>query len=124
MKAMIFAALMALNVSAVAGWVLVSNNIDGDQVYVNPRTIESTGQMRSAWFLTNKSRPLQGEASYRSLNEFDCGKGRVRMLHSTFMSEKMGEGQVVRLVSAPSSWDNIAPDSVAEVEMGVICDQR
>jgi len=118
---LICVALMVISFGGHAGWLLVRTDVNGNGVFVNPATVGKADVGVSAWFLTNKGKSDQAEASYKSLMEFNCTKERVRVLQSVFMTGQMGEGRVVRVVSVPSSWNYIAPDSMADAVKQFIC---
>ncbi len=83
-------------VPASSDWVKVSEN-DSFVFYMEPAPAERDGSMRRVWELFDlKQRSAhEGEASMRSLNEYDCKAERYRILAASGHSGPMATGEVL-----------------------------
>ena len=89
------ALLLLVATSARAEWVKVGED-DGSVVYVDPATLDKTGNMRRAWTLTNfKLARADNVASLRTLNDFNCKEGRRRTVFLVTYAGPMATGKVL-----------------------------
>ncbi|MGC2165108.1 MAG: surface-adhesin E family protein [Gallionella sp.] len=95
----------------------VANSKSGITAYAVPSSIRKNGDRVEMWSLfdfseAETSATGQSYLSARSLNEYECGSGRSRLLAFSWHSENMGGGKVVFNNSDAQGWAPIAPDSL------------
>ena len=121
MKKLFLVSLMMLAGSSWAEWVMYSKN-ESETVYYDPATIRKDGNMRRVWELQDLSkRHKEGEISRRLRAEYDCKQERVRFLAASGHSEPMAGGKVLMTEEGPSGWQEIAPGTVAETMLEIVC---
>ncbi|WP_089400059.1 surface-adhesin E family protein [Noviherbaspirillum humi] len=92
---------------AWASWTQVAVHEAAD-VYIDPATVESSGNSKQVWMLADfKERGQGGELSMRSHVEFDCSRHATRQLQGFGHEEAMGKGQMVFSVFKPGEWKEI-----------------
>jgi hypothetical protein len=113
--------LMLTCVPAWAKWVLIQESSD-KWLYIDPSTIRKAGQYRRVWALINfrKQAPL-GVYSARTHQQYDCKRGRFRILKRDSFSEWMADGRNVASLARPEKWDYIAPGTVAQAIFRKVC---
>jgi hypothetical protein len=121
MKKLFLVCLMMLAGSAWAEWVIYTWN-DEATFYYDPATIRKEGNMRRAWELTDlRKRGRSGEMSRRIRMEYDCKQERNRLLSISGLSEPMAGGKVLSTEGEEAQWDAIAPGTVAEIMLEIVC---
>lgn len=126
MKAKIIAALLAcLAVSpAWAKWVWVAQNIRGTTIYIDPDTMDTTGQYRKAWELHNfKSLTPEGVHSMRIRKEYDCKEEKQKMHYYYAYASPMAEGTASGKVEGGSDWTPVSGNPGAKVLFRFVCDR-
>ncbi len=96
----------ALAAPAPEDWVKVSEN-DSFVFYVEPLPVERDGSVRRVWEMFDLKKTHaghEGEASIRSLNEYDCRSERYRILSASGHSGPMATGEVLWNRSEAGDW--------------------
>ena len=123
MRIVMLALLMLATSPAWADWVKVSES-DADWNYYDPTTISKVGtDRRKVWQMHDlKVRSAEGALSRRFLGEYDCREDRWRILSFTFHSGPIARGEILFNYSAePTRWFDIAPDTVAQQMLRLVC---
>jgi hypothetical protein len=120
-RAVLTLLLMLACAPAWAKWVLIQES--GDKwLYVDPSTIRKAGQYRRVWALINfREKAAPGAYSTRTHQQYDCKRGRYRILRRDSFSEWMAGGRNVASLAAPEKWDSIAPGTVAQAIFRKVC---
>lgn len=106
---------------AWAEWVKVSEHTESF-FYIDPATIRRDGNLRRVWEIQDlKKRHKEGEMSMRNLSEYDCKEERTRILSITGHSDPMAGGKTLFSESGPGKWDDIAPGTVSQKMMRIVC---
>jgi hypothetical protein len=124
-KLLLFLILVVVNNSAVAEWILISEN-DQLILYSNPVTIIKSGNMVRMIRLTNfkTAQRINGKSylSTKRQDEYDCLKQRYRIIYVNAYTENMGEGKVViRVINKPDDWKLISSGSQGEAVWSIAC---
>ncbi len=126
-KVILMMLLVVASNSAMAEWVKVGSN-ENTVIYVDPSTIQRTGNMAKMWHLTDFTTPSKdmGEAylSTKDQNEYDCKELKLRRRASSEHSKNMGKGKVVYKDSYTSRWKPVPPDSGLEILWKFACIKR
>ncbi len=126
-KVILMMVLAVVSNSAMAEWVNVGNN-ENLTVYVDPATIQRTGNMAKMWHLTDfkTANKDMGEAylSTKDQNEYDCKEVKSRRRASSQHSKNMGSGKVVYSDSYTTKWKPVPPDSGIEIMWKFACTKR
>ncbi|MEO8305990.1 MAG: surface-adhesin E family protein [Betaproteobacteria bacterium] len=121
MRIVLAALLMLATNAAWADWVKVAES-DTVVHYLDPATIHQDGDLRQALEIQDlKARAQHGELSLRTLFEFDCNGGRVRVLSASAYSGPMAMGKIMSVEIIPDNWDPIPPGTLAEGYLRVVC---
>ena len=126
-KLLLFLILVVVNNSAVAEWILISEN-DHLILYSNPVTIIKSGNMVRMIRLTNfkTAQRINGKSylSTKRQDEYDCLKQRYRIIYVNAYTENMGEGKVViRVINKPDDWKLISSSSQGEAVWSFACEE-
>ena len=126
-KLLLFLILVVVNNSAVAEWILISEN-DQLILYSNPVTIIKSGNMVRMIRLTNfkTAQRINGKSylSTKRQDEYDCLKQRYRIIYVNAYTENMGEGKVViRVINKPDDWKLISSSSQGEAVWSFACEE-
>jgi len=126
-KLLLFLILVVVNNSAVAEWILISEN-DQLILYSNPVTIIKSGNMVRMIRLTNfkTAQRINGKSylSTKRQDEYDCLKQRYRIIYVNAYTENMGEGKVViRVINKPDDWKLISSGSQGEAVWSFACEE-
>ena len=123
-KIILMILLAVVSNSAMAEWVSVANN-ENTTIYVDPATIQRSGNMAKMWILTDfkTADKDMGEAylSMKDQNEYDCKEVKVRRRASSQHSKNMGGGKVVYSDSYTTRWKPVPPDSGIEIMWKFAC---
>ena len=109
-------------IPARAEWVKVIETYEGWD-YFDPTTIRRVGGLRRVWQMQDlKLREPSGELSRRLLGEYDCKEDRWRILSFTLHSGPLALGEILaNRSSEPSKWFDVAPGTVAETLLRLVC---
>jgi hypothetical protein len=116
-------ALMLLVVlPASAEWMQIAESTSGNVFLIDPASIKKEGNIRKVWGITNRASPdSYGVSSRKYRKEFDCSRERYRFLTNTSYTKPMGYGVALLTDSNAGQWVDIAPDTVDEELLKVIC---
>ncbi len=127
MRMLMLAALLLTTMPVAAQkWVAVYGT-DATTFYIDPGAIRVNGHLRRAWEVHDlKKRDSNGAMSLRFLHEYDCREGRHRILSIWRHSEPMagGYGSTTEWLSQPMQWDYVAPRTVVEIYLNIVCAVR
>ena len=126
-KSLLLLATVLITGSAWAEWVKVSEitNASGVDIYIDPTTIRTDGNLRKVWAMQNfRQRDKDGDMSTRSRLEFDCKQERYLMLSLSRHTESMASGMPTfdRTLSTVK-WDEVPPQSVIATMLKKVCAQ-
>ena len=124
--------LMLSATSVYAEWTAVGENSDaGTTTYVDFATLQRSGNLVKVWELVDyKTMQKPGYGGYLSAKvqvQLDCQEGKTRILSSTWFSNNMGDGSVVRSSSNPGEenpWEPMQPRSAGETLFKIACDKK
>jgi hypothetical protein len=121
MKKLIAIGLIVLSTSAWAEWTEVFQNMSGDIFYVDISTLK-TGQRPRIWIFARYARvsSTTGIGSTRQLVDGDCAEGRIRVLSSTFFSDRDGI-KVDSVTNDPERWSYPAPETFNSELFKILC---
>lgn len=88
---------------AQGAWVKVSEN-KAFVLYVDPVHTGRNATLRRVWELFDLKNAHQGEASLKSLDEYDCTTQRYRILSASGHSGPMGTGAVLWNMQHAGRW--------------------
>jgi hypothetical protein len=121
MKKIIASCFLLFSFSAMAEWVLVTENEFGTSLFVDPN-IKKTGSMRMFWHIQNlKQADRQGDMSYRGVWQYDCQENRQRNMQVAAYPGPMATGQKSEEAYQPSDWIAIGGDSSSQAMLKYIC---
>lgn len=104
--------------SAIAGWVPVETSSRGVTYIDTDTTRRKASNKVKIWELVDyKKSQRKADFKYNSAmyqNLYDCKEERYKLLYSSFHSENMGGGNVVRTNNNPSKWEPILSGSIVE----------
>jgi hypothetical protein len=121
--------LTVVSGNAMAGWLNVGDT-EFFSVYADPTTTRKSGDTAKMWVLYDykKFQKIIGTGelylSRRYEGEFDCKKEQTRILALVMSAEHMGQGNVLYDVPANGKWKPIAPSSVDETLLKLVCDKK
>ena len=78
--------------AASAEWQLLSKQINGRDLYIDPDTVQKIGTKRRAWILENFAEKEDEVLSTLSFVEFDCNEKKIRLLQQDWYTEERGSG--------------------------------
>ena len=114
-------ALLLLCGVSWADWVEVTGS-HRSTIYIDPTTIEKTGDVRRFLSLTNLVEPdKDGNLSHRNIEEHNCKEERYRSFQAEYFSGPMGSGKLTRTNSQPSTWRYAPPNSVGIEILNFVC---
>jgi len=124
---MLMALLIVACNSAMAEWKDVGSN-ENTTIYVDPATIQKSGNMAKMWHLTDFRTPQKdmGEEymSAKDQNEYDCKEAKSRRRAYSQHSKNMGGGKVVYSDTFTTRWKPVPPDSGVEILWKFACIKR
>jgi len=103
-QSLLLYALCAWLSPAQAEWKLYGDNGKAEFFY-DPSSIVVQGDTVAVWEMLNYSFPLNRVLSNRSRKEFDCSKGKFRVLGGEFFAGPMLSGEIIsESQEAESTW--------------------
>jgi len=121
MKKFIACGCLLLSFSALAEWVLVTENEHGTSLFVDPN-VKKTGSLRMFWHIQNLKLPdRQGDMSYRGVWQYDCQESRQRNMQVAAYPGPMATGQKSEEAYQPSDWMDIGRDPSSQAMLRYIC---
>lgn len=120
-KTILMILLAVVSIGAMAEWVKVSES-DAAFFYIDLATIRRNGDFRRVWEMRDmKKIDKDGVMSVRALMEYDCNEERSRILSISEHSEPTLGGKVLLSSDDPSTWRYVAPGTVFESTLKVVC---
>jgi len=121
-KKIILACVLATSAaSAMAEWTRVGET-DAATFYLDYKTIRKDGNLRKVWAVVDLNQPHEsGLMSRRHKNEYDCKAERWRSSSISGHSQNMTRGETLWNESSATSWQDIAPDTVSELILKIVC---
>jgi hypothetical protein len=124
MKKLFLVCLMMLAGSAWAEWVMYSKD-EEITFHFDPATIRKDGNMRRVWELQDfGKRNKDGEMSLRARVEYDCKQESYRVLGFSTHSQPLAGGTVLGTWGEDNKWMAIAPRTIAETLLNIVCAQK
>jgi hypothetical protein len=106
---------------AQAEWKLYGDNGKAE-FYYDPTSIDVQGDTVAVWEMLNYSFPLNRVLSNRSRKQFDCSKGRFRVLGGEFFSGPLLSGDIIsQSQAAEVEWRTPAPGTRNLELMMLVC---
>jgi len=103
-QSLLLYALCAWLSPAQAEWKLYGDNGKAEFFY-DPSSIVVQGDTVAVWEMLNYSFPLNRVLSNRSRKQFDCSKGKFRVLGGEFFAGPMLSGEIIsESQEAESTW--------------------
>jgi hypothetical protein len=121
--------LLPVFITAAAEWVKVGDTRHLKfEKYIDPDTLKQSGPMaimRQIWEIGNFLEPGSDRvASVKTLAEYNCQTRQLRVLQEFRFTEPWAKGKEVtpaNLNQAPSDWSAIAPNSVGDAIIDIVC---
>ena len=124
MKKLFLVCLMMLAGSSWAEWVRYEET-EKTIFYYDPATIRKEGDLRRVWvLLDSRKRNDKGDMSSRVRFEYDCKKERYRFLGFSSHAEPMAGGEVLLMGGEDNNWMAIAPNTVDETILKIVCAKK
>lgn len=110
--------------ASYAEWKLVSESVRGHTFYVDFERIRKHDGYVYWWYLTDLLEPdKDGDLSYISYVQGDCGVFRHKTLSEWYYKQDMGRGTRTTSTLQNPQWNYPAPDSNWEVILKEVCDR-
>lgn len=120
-KALLLAAAMGVAAPVWAEWSPFSIAPDSSEIFVDHATIRSNGQMRRVWMMANLAKPdKDGDRSFTSLMEVNCGDEQYRQLQYTYYKGPKGSGDL-SVNSKSGDWAYVTPGTFGAQLMKFLC---
>lgn len=129
MKKLLLTLILTLTTTtAMADWTLIISTSDADVViYADLTTIRKTDNGFRMWELMNfktvQEQSGQRWLSNKLLREYDCEAEAGRTLSFSQHSKNMGKGDVIYNDRNVTTWNYIAPESLAAYTFKEACDK-
>ena len=109
--------------SVWANWVLVGETHEA-KFFIDYSTIRKEGSLSKVWQMTNlNERGSDGEMSVRTRNEYDCKEERRRIIDISTHTGVTAQGRTLLSDSSPGAWTYIAPKTINEMILKIICNK-
>ncbi len=107
-----------------AEWIKVFENIRGTTSYVDPDSVQATGQYRKVWELQSYKTPASnGMLSMKMRKEYDCKEETTKLISFTAYKGTMGTGDVLGTVNSPDEWQPISRNPGGKGAFRYVCEQ-
>ena len=113
--------------SSFASWIFVTDNVEGDDYYIDTDNIRESNDLMYFWMLSNYLKPISsGIMSVKTYVEVDCESLGFKSLQMSFYAMPMSEGNPVFTTSTTSSLSNenysyAEPDTANYVMLAAAC---
>jgi hypothetical protein len=115
------APLLLLSLPASADWTYVDGG-DGYERYLDLDSVSHEGRRVRVWEVDDNEQPdRSGVTSLRSRTEYDCMTRMYRITHLSGHSSHMTQGQVVFSEAFDGDWEPVAPGTLGEASMHIVC---
>ena len=116
--------LLGTSASANADWTPFGE-AETSYIFIDKTTLARSGNIAKVWVMYDYKEKLDGIASMKDLNEFDCKIVESRAIARIAYSEQMGKGSVIfsvlDKVKTPPPFAAIAPGSIADGYFKIAC---
>ena len=107
-----------------AEWIKITENVLGDEYYVDFKEIRKSNGYVYYWQLTDYSEPTSlGILSSKIYVQGDCNIFRYAYLSGTFHKKSMGKGEMKTNFTPKDEWGYPSPNSMVEVMFNKICEE-
>lgn len=112
----------------MADWTYITENEDV-QAYTDLSKVSKQGTMVRLLMMFDWNTVQENSIGDRYLSriqydEYDCPRGRSRIISFSIFSDNMGGGDNIFSYETPMSWSYVASDSLADDIMKVACDKQ
>ena len=108
--------------AAHADWQLMHTDPAQARFFVDKDNLSIINGYRRAWILNDLGKPnVQGTASFRSVEEYDCEQSQARVMQIHAMSGPMATGNLLARRSGNGEWVKPDADSVDKRLMDSVC---
>jgi hypothetical protein len=123
MRRLLLVAMLLTCSPVSAGWLQMSSQDANSVTYADPDTVKIDGQRRQIMELHDFKAPdkTRGNRSTKVWSEYDCERGRIRILQEEYFSGQMGEGKRLGGYKGPSDWIPIAPNTRGATLLKFVC---
>jgi hypothetical protein len=114
---------------AYAEWMPIGGDAqEGTTIYVDLSTVRRNGDLVKVWYMldyeTVRTVLQFSYLSRKSQAQIDCAEERIRNLAATLFSGNKGNGKLVHTDSDEGEWAPVAPESVGEVLLNLVCRKK
>lgn len=124
MKKLLTIFLLLFSINGYCEWTVVDLDKDVND-YMDFTTIKRSPTSIRVWELLDfkNTQSLDGMYfnSIVSLREYDCSQDRVRVLSSTYFSNKMGSGNLIKQFNQPTDWKYLLPRTLGSKKLNILC---
>ena len=114
--------MMMLPFTSFADWVKIAENINSDKYFINFDKIREKNGFKYFWILSDlKNADSDGEISYLTYYQVDCGVFRYKWLKSHHYILPMGKGKISSSSNKPTEWRFPPPGNSNEKILEVAC---
>ena len=105
-----------------AEWIKITENVLGDEYYVDFKEIRKSNGYVYYWQLTDYSKPTElGDLSSTIYVQGDCNIFRYAYLSATFHKKSMGKGGYVEPINPKFEWTYPSPNSTSNSVLKTVC---
>ena len=124
MIAAALASTVAMASPVFAEWTWVGEGVNGNTFYIDFDTVKENNGYVYYWDLEDLLKPdSEGDFSYKSLVEVECGTPRKRQsLSEIWYAQPMASGRPSGMHNVPGGRVTLSPDSVFEIVTNAVCD--
>jgi len=123
MKKLFLIFALLFTTPSYAEWTKITENVDGNQFYVDFDRIRKHDGYIYFWWLTDYLKPKLGDLSGSAYIQGDCKLLRYEYLSFSFYKQPMGRGaaDVQEPVKEQQGWKYSSPKSPAEYVLKEVC---
>ena len=119
---LLFSTLMFACGKADVDWRKVTENVNGDNFYVDFDRIRTNGGYVYWWELQDYLEPTEfGHLSYKVYTRGDCEMFRVKTISGISYKQPMGEGSGETYSPPDPEWSYFPPNSAGEETLKQVC---
>ena len=125
-KLILILILAVVSSNALAEWTLVQTGKESNE-FVDPATIQVSGNLAKMWSLTNISKNIKniksGEKAFvvKTVHEYDCKEHKSRLLFVAWYNDYMGTGRIERSSERPDAKWKIVTSNIRESSWKIAC---
>ena len=129
MKKILFVLLLSISSVVHAQWTFIDESSDSKvSFFYDKSSVQQINQYKRAWFKmeyseTSKMAIHMNVRSVRLLEEYDCRERKIRELsYTTFKQSNLIDVDLIN--NKVSEWRFIAPDTINEMKLTVLCKSK